>query len=142
MGLMCAVLGQPDSIGIEDEDAVLIERDFSGLPTGFVAVVGVLPVEADFIVIGGDPLFDGLPGWFDGIESLDVEGWIGRWRDVDEALPHSEEAEEKLNFLRLNESLDSLHGPFAAGALEGVGSPGGEDEVAPEGPHRLGAGGG
>ncbi len=68
---MCAVLGQPDSIGIEDEDAVLIERDFSGLPTGFVAVVGVLPVEADFIVIGGDPLFDALPGWLNRLEGID-----------------------------------------------------------------------
>ena len=29
MRLMWAVLGQPDSIGIEDEDAVLIERGLS-----------------------------------------------------------------------------------------------------------------
>ena len=38
MRLMWAVLVQPDSIGIEDEDAVIIERDFFGLPAGFVAV--------------------------------------------------------------------------------------------------------
>lgn len=132
---------QPDSIGIKNEDAAIIERDFSGLPAGFVAVVGILPVEAWLIVIGGDPLFDGLPGWLDGLESVDVEGRIGRWGDVDEALPHPEESKEKLNFLRLNESLDSLHGSFAAGALKGIGSPGGEDEVAPERLHRLGAGG-
>jgi hypothetical protein len=31
-------LVQPVSIGIEDGDAVLIERDFSGLPGGFVVV--------------------------------------------------------------------------------------------------------
>jgi hypothetical protein len=117
----CSV--QPGLIDIEDEYAIIIERDFSGLPLGFVAVVRVLPVEAGLIVIGGNPLFDGLPGWLDGLESLDVEGGIGWWRDVDEALPHPEESKEKLNFLRLNESLDSLHGPFAAGALEGVGSP-------------------
>jgi hypothetical protein len=51
---MWAVLAQPDSIGIEDEDAVIAERDFSGLPAGFVDVVRVLPMEAGFIVIGRD----------------------------------------------------------------------------------------
>jgi len=72
-------LSQRDSIAIENEDAAIAERDFSRLPTGFVAVVGVLPAEAGLIVIGGDPLFDGLPGWLDGLESLDVEGRFGRW---------------------------------------------------------------
>ncbi len=52
-------------IGIENENATIIERDFSGLPGGFVAVLGVLPVETEFIGIGGDPLFDGLPGRLD-----------------------------------------------------------------------------
>jgi len=61
VGLIRAGEAQPDSIGIKDEDAAIIERDFSRLRKGFVAVVGVLPVETDFIVIGGDPLFDGLP---------------------------------------------------------------------------------
>jgi hypothetical protein len=89
---MWAVLVQPDSIGIEDEDAVIAERDFFRLPGGFVAVVGVPTGVADpgysdkFVVIGRDPLLDGLPGRLDGLESLDVEGWIGRWRDIDEAL--------------------------------------------------------
>jgi hypothetical protein len=65
---MCAVLGQPDSIDIKDENAVIFEKDFFGLPSGFVAVVGVPigvtdPGYSDkLIVIGGDPLFDGLPG--------------------------------------------------------------------------------
>jgi hypothetical protein len=40
---MWAVLGQPDSIGIEDENAVIAERDFLGLPRGFVAVGGAQP---------------------------------------------------------------------------------------------------
>lgn len=71
----CSV--QPGLIDIEDEYAIIIERDFSGLPLGFVAVVRVLPVEAGLIVIGGNPLFDGLPGWLDGLESLDVEGGSG-----------------------------------------------------------------
>lgn len=121
---------QPGLIDIKNEDAVLIERDFYRLPRGFVAVVGVLPVEGRFIVIGRNPLFDGLPGRLDGIESLDVEGWIRRWRDVDEALPHPQESKEKLDLLGLDEGFDSAHGAFAAGALEGIGSPGGEDEVA------------
>ena len=131
MGLIRAGEAQPDSIGIEDEDAAIIERDFSGLPAGFVAVVGVLPVEADLIVIGRNPLFDGLPGRLDGLKGLDVEGGIGgRW-DIDESLPHAHQAQKKLNFLGLNESFDFPHGAFAAGALEGIGTPGSEDEVAP-----------
>jgi len=65
---MRAFATQPGSIGIKNENAVIIERDFSGLPFGFVAVVRVLPVEAGFIAIGGDPLFDGLPGWLDGLD--------------------------------------------------------------------------
>ena len=130
---------EPDLFGIEDEDAAIIERDFPWLPGGFVAVVGVLPVEAGFIVIGGDPLFDSLPGWLDRLESLDVERGIRWWRDVDESLPHAQQPQKKLDFFRLNEGFDFLHGAFAAGALEGICSPGGEDEVAPEGFHRLSA---
>ncbi len=68
VGLMRAGEAQPDSIGIKDEDAAIFERDFLGLPAGFVAVVGVLPVEAGLIVIGGNPLFDGLPGRLDGLD--------------------------------------------------------------------------
>jgi len=61
-------LSQRDSIAIENEDAAIAERDFSRVPTGFVALVGFLPVEAGPIVIGGDPLFDGLPGGLDGLK--------------------------------------------------------------------------
>jgi hypothetical protein len=49
---------------------------------------------------------------------------------------------EKLDLLGLDEGFDFPHGAFAAGALEGIGSPGGEDKVAPKGPHGLGACGG
>jgi hypothetical protein len=54
---------QPDLFGVEDEDAVIAERDLSGVPTGFVADVYVLAVEADRTV--RYPLFDGMPGWLD-----------------------------------------------------------------------------
>lgn len=109
-----------------------------GVPTGVTD-----PGYSDMVVvIGGDPLFDGLPGWLDGIEGVDVEGWIGWWRDIDEALPKTEEPQKELDLLGLDEGFDFPHGAFATGALEGIGSPGGEDEVAPKGPHGLGAGGG
>jgi hypothetical protein len=61
-GLIRAGKVQPGLIGIEDEDAAIIERDFFGLPGGFVALEGVFPVEGRFIVIGGDSLFDACQG--------------------------------------------------------------------------------
>ena len=54
--------GWPASIGIENQDAFIIERDFRRLPSGFVALMGVEPLEDRLIVIGGYPLPDGLPG--------------------------------------------------------------------------------
>ena len=54
---------QPDLIGIKDENAVLIERDLSGLPARFVAGVGVPTGVTDpdysdkVIVIGADPFY-------------------------------------------------------------------------------------
>jgi hypothetical protein len=62
VGLIRAGKAQPSSIGIGDEDAIIAERDFLGLPGEFVAVVGVLPVEGRFIVIGGNSLFDACQG--------------------------------------------------------------------------------
>ena len=44
---------------------------------GFVAVVDVLQLEAEFIVIDGDPLFDGLAGWLDWIR-LPIETTISQ----------------------------------------------------------------
>ena len=61
MGLIRAGKAQSNSIGIEDNDAAIAERDFLGLPGGFVAGLGVLRVEAGVVVTGRDPLFDGLP---------------------------------------------------------------------------------
>ena len=55
---------------------------------------------------------------------------------------HMPTTAEKLDLLGLDEGFDFPHGAFAAGALEGIGSPGGEDKVAPKGPHGLGACGG
>ena len=105
-------------------------------------MVAVLPAEAGFIVIGRNPLLDGLPGRLDGLEALDVERGFGRWRNIQESFPEAHQAQEELNFFGLNEGFDFPHGAFATGALEGIGSPGGEDEVAPKGPHGRGARGG
>jgi hypothetical protein len=69
---MRAFATQPGAIGIKSEDVVLIEQDFLGFPRGFVALMRVLPPEGRFIVIGRNPLFDGLPGRLDGLEGVDV----------------------------------------------------------------------
>jgi len=57
----------------------------------------VEPVEAGFIV--GDPFLDRLPGWFDRLHRLDVEGRRWRARERDDSLPEAVEAEEELSTL-------------------------------------------
>jgi hypothetical protein len=69
--LLRAWAAQFRSLGIEDDDVVSSEWNFLGLPEGFVAMVGVLAVDADFIVIAGDSLLDGLPWWLNELEGVD-----------------------------------------------------------------------
>jgi hypothetical protein len=42
----------------------------------------VEPVGLRWCFIVWNPLADGLPGRLDGLEGLDVEGWVGWWWDV------------------------------------------------------------
>jgi hypothetical protein len=58
----------------------------------------VEPGEVRFFV--GNPFLDRLPGWFYRLEGLDVEGWSGRRRNVDDALPKPVKTEEEFNLLR------------------------------------------
>ena len=72
--------------GIEDQGATIAEGDFSGLPGGpLVEQVElrlgwgsrlVEPIQVRLVI--GDPLFDRLPRWLDGLHGADAEGW--RWR--------------------------------------------------------------
>ena len=96
----------------------------------------VEPVEIRLVV--GDPLLDRLPGRFDRLHGLDVEGWRRRARERDDSLPEAVEAEEELDFLAADDFADGFHGALAAGALERVAAPNLEDEVAPEGAHVAG----
>ena len=68
----------------------------------------------------------------DGLEGFDVEGRVRRWREVDDAPPQSLEAEEEWDFSGADDGADALHGGLPTGALERVGAPDAEDEVAPE----------
>ena len=79
------------SVGIEDEDGTVFAGDLDRL-AGFGALVE--QVETWLRIVVWKPLADRLPGRLDGLEGLDVEGWVGWWRDVDDALPQSVEAEE------------------------------------------------
>ena len=96
----------------------------------------VEPVEVGFVV--GNPFLDRLPGRFDRLHGLDVEGWRRRARERDDSLPEAVEAEEELDFLAADDFADGFHGALAAGALERVAAPNLEDEVAPEGAHVAG----
>ena len=62
------------SVGIEDEDGAVFAADLDRL-----AGVGALveAVETRFRIVVGDPLADGLPRRFDGLEGVDVEGRSG-----------------------------------------------------------------
>ena len=47
--------------------------------------------------VGWDPLTDGGPWRVDGLESIEVTWGIGRWRNVDKALPEPVETEEEFD---------------------------------------------
>ena len=97
----------------------------------------VEPVEVGFVV--GDPFLDRLPGWLDRLHGLDVERrrrWAG---ELDDAFPQAVETEEEFDLLGPFDGTCEFHGSFAARALEWIGSPDFEDEVAPEGTHGASA---
>ena len=123
------------SVGIEDEDGAVCAEDLDGLAEGGALVE---QVEALLRIVVGNPFADGLPRRFDGLEGLDVERRVGWWRDVDDSFPKSVEAEEELDFAGADDGAGALHGGLAAGALERVGAPDAEDEVAPERTHGTG----
>ena len=125
------------SVAIEDEDVTVFERNLDRL-AGFGALVE--KVRGWVIIVSRNPFPDGLPGRLDGLEGLDVERRVGRRRDVDDGFPEPMEAEEEFDFTGPEEGIHYVHDGVAAGALERVGAPHAEDEVAPEGAH--GAGGG
>ena len=79
------------SVGIENENGTVFEGDLDRL-AGFGALVE--QVETRLRIVVWDPFADGLPGRFDGLEGLDVEGRVGWWRKVNDALPETVEAEE------------------------------------------------
>ena len=124
----------------QDEDAAVSKVDLRGFP----GPVGTLVPEFEgvsgrgFIFVGGDPASDGLPGWVDGLEGVDVKRRFWWWRQADEGFPQAEEAEEKLDFFWPGDGFDAAHGALATGALEGIGAPDAEDKVPPEGAHGAG----
>ena len=144
------------SVRIEDQDGTVFAADLDRL-----ARVGALveQVAAWLRFVVGNPFPDRLPRRLDGLEGLDVEGRGRWWRDVDDALmslplhpsgclrqsmsaplpfPKSVQPEEELDFTSAEEGVHDFHGAFAAMALERVGTPDAEDEVAPERAHGAG----
>ena len=95
------------SVGVEDEDGTVFEGDFDWL-SGWEALVE--QVETQLRIVVWDPFADGLPRRFDGFEGFDVEGRVRRWREVDDALPQSVEAEEELDFTGADDGADALQG--------------------------------
>ena len=71
------------SVGIERENGTVFAGDLDSLPACGALVK---QVEMRCRIIVWNPSADGLPGWLNGLDGLEVEGWIGWWRDVDGAL--------------------------------------------------------
>ncbi len=145
-GIGCFSYPPGGSGGFENQDAAVVQMDFRCFPCGtlvepvwvrLIWIPGTVePVEIRFVV--GDPFLDRLPGRFDRLHGLDVEGWRRRARECDDSLPETVEAEEEFNFLAADDFADGFHDALAAGALERVAAPNLEDEVAPEGAHVAG----
>jgi len=104
------------SIAIEDQDIAVVAWDFDWLP-GLSPLIE--PVGLFGFVIVWNPFANRLPGRFDGLEGLDVEGWVGWWRDVDDALPKAAEPEEEFDFAGVEEGAGALHDGLAAGHWSG-----------------------
>ena len=131
---------------VENQNASVAEGDFLGLPCRALVVAiwiggrripgAVEPVKIRFFV--GDPFLDRLPGWFDRLHGLDVEGWRRRARERDDSLPEAVEAEEEFDFLAADDFAHRFHGALAARTFEWIAAPDLEDEVAPEGAHVTG----
>ena len=79
-------------IGIEDKNALVVEREFRGLPFG---VVRPDPGRCRM----NPSLQEALKGAGQRLHRVDVERRVGGWWDVDDALPETVELEEELNFL-------------------------------------------
>ena len=88
-GFSNAVLsGAAVRIEDEDEDGAVFAGDLDRLSRGGALVE---QVEARFRIAVWNRFADGLPRWFDGLESHDVERRIRQRRNVDDAFPKSVE---------------------------------------------------
>jgi hypothetical protein len=135
-----------ESEAVENQGAAIVQAELDWLPTrALVAAIGigiggiprtVEPVKVGFVV--RNPFLNRQPGWLDGFHGLDIEG--RRWRagELDNAFPQAVEAEEKFDLLGALYGTCEFHGSLAAGALERIGTPDFENEVAPEGTHGAG----
>ncbi len=123
------------SVEIEDECVSVFEGDLDRL-AGVGALVEELETRLRIVVC--NPFADGLPRRLDGLEGFDVEGRV-RWRwDVDDSFPKSVQAEEEFDFPGAEEGIHDFHRGLAGRALERVGAPDAEDEIAPERAHGTG----
>lgn len=63
--------------GLEGESASIFEinwRGFSNCASGLISEFG--GGGWGFVIVGWNPDADGLPRWFEGLKSFDVEGWF------------------------------------------------------------------
>jgi hypothetical protein len=131
--------------GFENQDAV-VQMDFGCLLCLALDVpiwigIGWIPGRVERVEIGffvWVPLLDRLPGWFDRLHGVDVEGWWWWAWKLNEAFPQVVVAEEELDFLAADDFADRFHCALAAWALERVAAPDSEDQIAPEGAHVAG----
>lgn len=69
----------------------------------------------------------------DWLKGLDVERWIGGWRNGKEAFPEIVELEEEFDLFGAQDFVHDLHSGLALGTEKRIFAPDAEDEVAPKG---------
>jgi len=117
----------------ENQRSTFVQKDFGCLPCGtLVDVIEILrldscvprliePIQVGFVV--RDPFLDGSPGRLDALETLDIERWRRRSRQVDHAFPESMETEKEFDLLAAQHRLLDFHRAVAAGTFERIAAP-------------------
>ena len=80
IGVLSASCLEPMALlsgGLQGESASIFEIDWRGFPNWVIGLISEFGGGGwGFVIVGWNPDADGLPSWFEGLKSFDVEGWF------------------------------------------------------------------